>query len=82
MLVDELKCGLDGREQQWLVKSESQVLRLAATLTCLNWATPRDVPSRATGLDMISAAMEPDEVTQGLRGRDEKDCKVVLIVAS
>ena len=64
MLVDELKRGLDGRERQWLVKSESQVLRLAATLTYLYWASSRDIPSRATGLGLISAAMEPDEVTE------------------
>jgi Protein of unknown function (DUF3987) len=61
--VDDLKRGLDGRERQWLVKSETQVLRLAATLTYLNWAT-RDVPSEATGLDVINAGMEPDEVTE------------------
>ena len=64
VLVDDLKRGLDGRERQWLVKSEAQVLRLAATLTYLNWASSGDVPSGATGLDMISAAMEPDEVTE------------------
>ena len=64
MLVDELKRGLEGRERHWLAKSESQVLRLAATLTYLYWASSRDVPSRATGLGLISAAMEPDEVTE------------------
>jgi hypothetical protein len=63
VFVDDYKRGLDGRERQWLVKSETQVLRLAATLTYLNWAT-RDVPSEATGLDMINAGMEPDEVTE------------------
>jgi hypothetical protein len=62
--VDDLKRALDGREQQWLVKSETQVLRLAATLTYLNWASSQDVPSGATGLVLISAAMEPDEVTE------------------
>jgi hypothetical protein len=64
ILVDDLKRGLDGRERQWLVKSESQVLRLAATLTYLNWASSRDVPSGASGLDMISADMEPEAVTE------------------
>jgi hypothetical protein len=64
ILVDDLKRGLDGRDRQWLVKSESQVLRLAATLTYLNWASSRDVPSGVTGLDMISAALEPDEVSE------------------
>jgi hypothetical protein len=62
MFVDDLKRALDGRERQWLVKSESQVLRLAATLCYLKWAS--DVPSGATGLELISAAMEPDEVTE------------------
>jgi hypothetical protein len=55
------KRALDGRERQWLVKSETQVLRLAATLEFLKWAS--DVPS-ATGLELISAGMEPDEVTE------------------
>jgi hypothetical protein len=64
ILVDGLKRGLDGREREWLVKSETQVLRLAATLTYLNWASSRDVPSGATGFDIISAAMEPDEVAE------------------
>jgi hypothetical protein len=62
IFVDNLKHGLDGRERQWLVKSESQVLRLAATLTYLNWAS--QPPSGATGLEMITAAMEPNEVTE------------------
>src|SRR5262249_23172847 len=61
IFVDNLKHGLDGRERQWLVKSESQVLRLAATLTYLNLAS--QPPSEATGLEMITAAMEPNEVT-------------------
>jgi len=63
IFVDDLKRALDGRERQWLVKSESQVLRLAATLTYLKWASS-DVPSGATGLVLISSAMEPDEVTE------------------
>jgi hypothetical protein len=62
MHVDNLKRALDGRERQWLVKSESQVLRLAATLTYLNWASSR--PSGATGLEVIAAALEPDEIAE------------------
>jgi hypothetical protein len=64
IFVDDAKRALDGRERQWLVKSESQVLRLAATLTYLKWASSQDVPSDATGLVLISAAMEPDEVAE------------------
>jgi hypothetical protein len=59
--VDGIKRGLEGREQQWLVKSESQVLRLASTLTYLNWASQDDV---STGVDRISAGMEPDSVAE------------------
>ena len=33
-----MKRALDGVERQWLVKSESQVLRLAGVLTYLSWA--------------------------------------------
>jgi hypothetical protein len=58
--VDGVKRGLDGREQQWLVKSESQVLRLASTLTYLDWASLGD--ESGTGVGRISAGMEPDEV--------------------
>ena len=36
--VDEMKRGLDGRERQWLVKGETQVLRLAGTLAYMAWA--------------------------------------------
>jgi hypothetical protein len=60
--VDGVKRGLDGREQQWLVKSESQVLRLANTLTYLDWASLGD--ESGTGVGRISAGMEPDEVPE------------------
>jgi hypothetical protein len=33
------KAGLYGREREWWAKGQSQVLRLAGTLTFLNWAT-------------------------------------------
>ena len=36
--VDKMKRALDGVERQWLVKSESQVLRLAGALTYFTWA--------------------------------------------
>jgi Protein of unknown function (DUF3987) len=61
MHVDNLKRSLDGRERQWLVKSECQTLRTAATLTYLNWASS---PPSATGLEAIAASMEPDEVSE------------------
>ncbi len=60
--VDRLKRGLDGREQQWFVKSETHVLRLAGTLTYLSWASRDDRSD--SGLDRISAGMEPDQVSE------------------
>jgi hypothetical protein len=60
--VDDLKRSLDGRERSWLVKSETQVLRLAAVLCYLKWAS--DVPSGATELEAIAAALEPDEIAE------------------
>jgi hypothetical protein len=60
--VDSVKRGVDGREQQWLVKSETQVLRLAGTLTYLGWASRDD--GSGVGIDMISAALEPGEVPE------------------
>src|SRR6185503_3356523 len=47
---------------QWLVKSESQVLRVASTLTYLEWASLGD--GSGTGVGMISAGMETDEVPE------------------
>lgn len=60
--VDSVKRGLEGREQQWLVKSETQVLRLASTLTYLDWASLDDLSG--TGISRISAGMEPDQVSE------------------
>jgi Protein of unknown function (DUF3987) len=60
--VDGVKRGLDGREQQWLVKSESQVLRLASTLTYLDWASLGG--GSGTGVGRISAGLEPSEVPE------------------
>jgi hypothetical protein len=59
--VDSVKRGLDGREQQWPVKSESQVLRLASVLTFLDWASQGG--GSDTGVSRISAGMEPDQVS-------------------
>ena len=44
------------------MKSESQVLRLASTLTYLDWASLGD--ESGTGVGRISAGMEPDEVPE------------------
>jgi hypothetical protein len=52
--VDNLKRGLDGLERQWLVKSETHVLRLAGALTYFTWAF---------GLG-TSSGEEPREVTE------------------
>jgi Protein of unknown function (DUF3987) len=46
-LIDETKRGLDGRERQWFVKGETQVLRLAGTLAYLAWATSLATNHRA-----------------------------------
>lgn len=61
--VDATKRALDGREQQWLVKSEMQVLRLAGVLTYLEWAIALGTPS-GSGIEMITAAMEPKEIDE------------------
>jgi hypothetical protein len=59
--VDKMKRGLDGVERQWLVKSESQVLRLAGALTYFTWAFMLGA-SGGNGLAMITADLEPREV--------------------
>ncbi|XIA62194.1 DUF3987 domain-containing protein [Bradyrhizobium sp. TZ2] len=56
--VAHAKRSLEGREQQWLAKSETHVLRLAGVLTYLAWADA----SSGTGLESISAALEPNEI--------------------
>ena len=56
--VDSTKRAVEGKEQQWLAKSETHVLRLACTLTFLAWADA----SPGAGLESISAALEPNEV--------------------
>jgi hypothetical protein len=62
--VDQSKRALDGIERQWLVKSESQVLRLAGALTYLTWAFSLGVPSAADGIAKITAGLEPTEVSE------------------
>lgn len=58
--VDRTKRGIEGREQQWLAKSETHVLRLAGTLTFLNWASM----SSRSGVESITAALEPSRIDQ------------------
>ena len=60
--VDSVKRGLDGREQQWFVKSETQALRLAGALMYLTWASRDDRSD--TGVDRINSGMEPDQVSE------------------
>jgi hypothetical protein len=62
-LVDKMKHGLDGRERQWFVKGELQVLRLAGTLAFLSWAISLDSPS-VNGVDGITAALEPSQISE------------------
>jgi hypothetical protein len=38
------KAGLYGREREWWAKGQSQVLRLAGTLTFMDWAAKRTLP--------------------------------------
>src|SRR5262249_3270655 len=59
--VDKMKRALDGVERQWLVKSESQVLRLAGALTFFPWAFTLGT-SGTKGLAMITADLEPHEI--------------------
>jgi Protein of unknown function (DUF3987) len=59
--VDKMKRALDGVERQWLVKSESQVLRLAGALTYFTWAFTLGT-SGTNGLAMITADLEPHEI--------------------
>jgi Protein of unknown function (DUF3987) len=61
--VDRTKRGPEGREQQWLVKSETQVLRLAGTLTFLDWAS-LDAGSGTMGLERINAGLEPGKIAE------------------
>jgi Protein of unknown function (DUF3987) len=61
--VDSMKRALDGRERQWLVKSESQVLRLAGTLAYLAWGFSLGQPS-SNGIQGICMNLEPDTIEE------------------
>jgi uncharacterized protein DUF3987 len=61
--IDQTKRGLDGRERQWLVKGETQVLRLAGTLSYLAWAILLGVPS-SDGVNGIARALEPKTIEE------------------
>jgi hypothetical protein len=56
--ADQTKRGVEGREQQWLAKSETHLLRLAGVLAFLASADGLSVSS----LEGITAALEPDEI--------------------
>jgi hypothetical protein len=58
--VDQAKRSIEGREQQWLAKSETHVLRLAGTLALLSWAGG----SASTGMGMgsITGNLEPSKI--------------------
>jgi hypothetical protein len=62
-LVDETKRGLDGRERQWFVKGETQVLRLAGTLAYMAWAISLATPS-SSGVEGIAGALEPNTIDE------------------
>jgi hypothetical protein len=61
--VDKMKRALDGRERQWLVKSESQVLRLAGTLAYLAWGFSLGQPS-SSGIQGICMNLEPNTIDE------------------
>jgi hypothetical protein len=56
--VDYTKRSVEGREAQWLAKSETHLLRLAGTLAFLAWADA----SSGGGLEGIIAGIEPTEI--------------------
>jgi Protein of unknown function (DUF3987) len=56
--VDHTKRSTEGREAQWLAKSETHLLRLAGTLAFLAWADA----SSGAGLESITAALEPNQI--------------------
>jgi uncharacterized protein DUF3987 len=56
--VDRTKRGIEGREAQWLAKSETHLLRLAGVLAFLSWADA----SPGAGLEAIATALEPGEI--------------------
>jgi hypothetical protein len=63
--TDGTKRELDGRERQWFVKGETQVLRLAGTLAYMAWAISLGGTS-TEGLGGITAALEPTRIAVAL----------------
>jgi hypothetical protein len=61
--VDKTKRGLDGRERQWFVKGETQVLRLAGTLAYMAWAISLGA-SLSNGAEGIASASEPTAIAE------------------
>jgi uncharacterized protein DUF3987 len=61
--VDKTKRGLDGRERQWFVKGETQVLRLAGTLAYMAWAISLGAPM-SDGVAGINNALEPKAIAE------------------
>jgi hypothetical protein len=55
------KRSLCGREQQWFVKGETNVLRLAGTLAYMAWAIIKSDPS-STGFNSIVGHLEPKTI--------------------
>jgi hypothetical protein len=61
--VDVTKRGLDGRERQWLVKGETQCLRLAGALAYMDWAMMLGAPS-TNRIEGIIGALEPKVINE------------------
>jgi hypothetical protein len=49
---------LEGREREWWVKAPAHVLRLAGTLTYLDWATSDRSEPRNIGIPFVTAAVD------------------------
>jgi hypothetical protein len=61
--IDVTKRSLEGLERQWLVKAETQCLRLAGTLAFMDWAIMRG-PAATNGVKGIIGALEPDVIDE------------------
>src|SRR5262249_32841454 len=59
--IDRVKPSLDGRERQWFVKGETQVLRLAGTLALMAWAAALGTAPEG-GYESITADLEPSTI--------------------
>jgi hypothetical protein len=60
---DLTKRSLGGRERQWFVKGETNVLRLAGTLAYMAWAIIKSDPS-STGFNSIVGHLEPKTISK------------------